>query len=336
MEGLGAAPSDLPDWLASRGFYVAAAAHANYGRTTMSLASTLNMTTLDEAAARVGPDSYDPNPVYGLIQNHAVGRFLKERGYRYIHIGNWFAPTHTVRLADESLAMPSGSDFETKLEETTFKPTLDDLMGVTDPPAHHILHRRTALWQLREFERVRAQPRPKFVILHILLPHDPYVFDEIGELPDEQSRTTRTEGDKFTRQTTYLNDQIRRIVDELLDVPPDEQPIIVIAADEGPYPARYKAAKETFDWETATTAELETKYGILAAFHLPGDARPGAPAPYPTMSSWNTFRIVLPRYFDAELPLLPDRSFTSAVWKRPYDLTDITDRLPAPYGQDRP
>ena len=222
-----------------------------------------------------------------------MGRFLKERGYRYIHIGNWFAPTRTVRLADESLAMPWGSDFEAKLEETTFKPTLDDLMSVTEPPAHHILHRRTAIWQFHEFERVRTEPGPKLVILHVLLPHDPYVFDEIGEYPDEQARETRSEGDKYTRQTTYLNDQVRRIVDELLDVPPDEQPIVVIAGDEGPYPTRYAAAKETFDWGTATTTELETKYGILDAFYLPGDAPPGAPAPYPTMSSWNTFRVVL-------------------------------------------
>jgi hypothetical protein len=95
------------------------------------------------------------------------------------------------------------------------------------------------------------------------------------------------------------------------------------------------AAKETFDWGTATTTELETKYGILDAFYLPGDAPPGAPAPYPTMSSWNTFRVVLPRYFDADLPLLPDWTFTSAAWKRPYDLTDVTDRLPPPYSHSR-
>ena len=51
------------------------------------------------------------------------------------------------------------------------------------------------------------------------------------------------------------------------------------------------------------------------------------------MSSWNTFRVILGRYFGADLPLLPDRTFTSGAWKRPYDLTDVTDRLPPPYGQ---
>ena len=58
---------------------------------------------------------------------------------------------------------------------------------------------------------------------------------------------------------------------------------------------------------------------------------PGEPPPdlSPTLSSVNTFRVVFDRYFDAGLPLLPDRSFTSANKFRPYDMTEITDRLPS-------
>ena len=40
--------------------------------------------------------------------------------------------------------------------------------------------------------------------------------------------------------------------------------------------------------------------------------------------------LIFAAYFGADLPLLPDRSFTSASKLRPYDLTDITDRLPPP------
>ena len=58
--------------------------------------------------------------------------------------------------------------------------------------------------------------------------------------------------------------------------------------------------------------------------YLPGPEAPVLPT---DMSSVNTFRLVLGAYFGADLPLLPDRSFTSASKLRPYDLTDITDRL---------
>jgi hypothetical protein len=64
--------------------------------------------------------------------------------------------------------------------------------------------------------------------------------------------------------------------------------------------------------------------------YLPGEAPPDAPAPYRDMTVINTFPILLDRYFGEDIPLLPDRSFTSRVWARPYELTDITERLRAP------
>ena len=54
-----------------------------------------------------------------------------------------------------------------------------------------------------------------------------------------------------------------------------------------------------------------------------------APAPYQDMTVINTFPIVLDRYFGEDIPLLPDHSYTSRVWARPYDLIDVTDRLRA-------
>lgn len=330
---LGAGQDDLEAWLGSRGFSVATAAHANYGRTALSLAATLNLTPLDDVAARMGPMSNDLSPINDLLQSHAVGRLLKAQGYRYIHIGSWFAPTRTIRIADENHVMPNGTDFEAKLGETTFEPTLDDLLDDPAPPAHHVLHRTTALWQFREFDQIRSQPGPKFVMLHVLLPHEPYVFDDIGDYPSDTERAARGEGENYRQQTIFVNDQLKRMVDGLLDRPADRQPIIVIVGDEGPFPARYAANQIGFDWTSATTSELATKYGILNAFYLPGDNPQGAPGPYQTMSSWNTFRVVLARYLGADLPLLPDRSYTSKGWNLPYDLTDITDRLPAPYGK---
>ena len=77
---------------------------------------------------------------------------------------------------------------------------------------------------------------------------------------------------------------------------------------------------------------LEAKYGILDAFYLPGAAVAGTPEPYSTVTSWNTFPIVFARYFGANIRLLPDRSFTSSSYTRPYDFTDVTTRLPTPAG----
>jgi hypothetical protein len=266
-----------------------------------------------------------------------VGRFFKAQGYRYVHVGSWFPPTRTATSADETPPVTnSGAAFEAKLEETTFKPTLDDLMEVPDPPAHHLLHRNTLARQLDEFERVSREPGPKFVLLHVLLPHEPYVFDEVGDYPSNAERAARGEGDNYRRQKMYVDDHIKRIVDQLLEAPPAEQPVIAVVGDEGPWPVRYVAERMGFEWATATTAELETKFGILNAFFLPGQAPDGSPAPYPTISSWNTFPVVLGHTFGAAIPLLPDRTYASTVGQRLYDLVDVTDRLPSPYGTADP
>ena len=48
-----------------------------------------------------------------------------------------------------------------------------------------------------------------------------------------------------------------------------------------------------------------------------------------TISPVNTFRLLFDRAFGVDLPLLPDRDFTSRDWPHAFDLTDVTDRLSA-------
>ena len=48
----------------------------------------------------------------------------------------------------------------------------------------------------------------------------------------------------------------------------------------------------------------------------------------------NTFRLILARYFGADLALLPDRAYVFRSNQRPYEFHDVTDRLRS--GTDRP
>ncbi len=320
--------NDLSQWLGSQGFSVEANAHANYIRTELSLAATLNMQPLDSVAATMGRGSNDLGPINELLQDNAVGEFLKAHGYRYINIGSWYNPTQSIRIADQNLFLDTTTDFDAMLDETTFNPTLNRLLGTPIVPPKDAIHRDNALYQLATLPGVEQEPGPKFVVAHILLPHPPYVFDADGSYPSAQEQSTRTQAGAFEAQLRYTNDQIRSLVRSLLSRPADQQPIIVLQADEGPYPEAYRLQEILFDWSTATTDQLVTKYGILNAFYLPGDPPAGVPEPYSGMTSWNTFPILLDRYFGMNIPLMPDRSFTSASYTRPYDLTDITSRLP--------
>ena len=103
------------------------------------------------------PDSNDPAPINEMLQDHKVGEFLKDHGYRYIHIGNWFAPTRQIRIADENPVLTSQTDFGALLDQTTLGPTINEMAGLKDPPAHHLLHRAAALFDFNELDRVEHE-----------------------------------------------------------------------------------------------------------------------------------------------------------------------------------
>ena len=47
------------------------------------------------------------------------------------------------------------------------------------------------------------------------------------------------------------------------------------------------------------------------------------------MTAINTFPMLFSRYFGLDYQLLPDTVYSSHDWLHPYDLTDITERLPS-------
>ena len=107
----GITDNDLYDWLASRGFQEPADSRGAYRATDFSLTAILNMQYLDNLTEEIGRVSDDRTPAHQMLAQHAVGRFLKEHGYRYYHIGAWFEPTASIPIADENLSFDTTSEF---------------------------------------------------------------------------------------------------------------------------------------------------------------------------------------------------------------------------------
>ncbi len=312
--------------LRSRGFQIAPDSHANYVKTSLSLAATLNLDYLDDLVAAQDPSSDDHGPIDARLSNHGVGRFLRDRGYRYVHVGSYFGPTRTSELADRNLEPGGPSDFMAALYDASVLPAIARRIGATKATPARERHHAVGRFQLDTLDRLAADPGPMFVFAHLLLPHPPYTFASDGSFVTDEGDAGRGQREGFAQQLEYLQTRIDTLVDSLLARPEADRPIIILQGDEGPYPPPYAGNTIGYDWATATSDELEIKFGILNAMYLPGE---DAPTLSPTLSSVNTFRLILDAYFGADLPLLPDRSFTSAGKFRPYDLTDITDRLSA-------
>ncbi len=315
--------NDLYPDLEAMGLQVIPGARATYHTSDLSLASTLNMRHLDELTETVGPDSGDRAPARELLARHDVGTFLRQQGYRFYHIGAWWEPTRTSPIADEVLSLGKTAEFGSVLKGGTILPALEKLAGREEPDTpSRAQHRDMALFAIRQVQHLGRTPGRKFVFAHILLPHPPYVLGEGGRrvLKEEADRTS--EAELFDQQLQYTNQLIKRTVASLLDGPDETDPIIVISADEGPYLCGDD------DCIDGTPETYGIRHGVLRAYYLPG-------LDYTVPeddTGVNIFRMILREYFGADLPDLPNRSYTWPDKDHIYDFQDITDLLPLPGG----
>ena len=141
-------------------------------------------------------------------------------------------------------------------------------------------------------------PGPKFVFIHILPPHPPFVFapdgtptDPAAFLNEDRRYTYRSYTLGYHNQAEYITDQIETALETLLEES-SAPPVIILQGDHAPWlQIGYK------------------KFLILNAYYLPGVEAEF----YPTLSPVNTFRLIFNEYFDAGYDLLPDTSYYSPV-----------------------
>ena len=308
--------------LGDRGFDVVTGAVANYPKTAHSLASSLNMSFLDELVTEQGVDSNNWQPIYQGLQNFQVARALERIGYTYDHIGSWWSPTHDDPTADRNYVYGRG-EFSQTLLDTTIWPVMSGTVGISDLEDANLTQYNRVGFQFDALNEIAADPHPTFTFAHFTLPHPPYVFDAKGNyVTAEQWRAGPDEA--YLDQLQYTNTAMLQMIDSLLAGPDETDPIVVIQSDEGPHPARLEADEDAFEWPDATDAELGGKFRILDALYLPGE---GTDAQLGSFTPVNTFRIVFDRYFGADLALLPDRSWVFQDSTHPYRFTEITDRL---------
>lgn len=309
--------------LESRGFEVLADSHANHLRTAQSLASSLNMDYLLDYAEQYGTDTGDLGPVYARLADHRVGRLFQRAGYRYVHIGSWWDPTAVSVIADDVAGYQGGgSDFAEALVDTSLLAALPQDAAVGQPRSLRVQNREAALEQFPQIAAVAADDGPTFTFAHVLLPHEPYVFAADGSLVTAaQERATPLRA-KFGAQLAYTNARIAELVDSLLDVPADRQPIIILQADEGPHPPRTIGRQSEFDWTQATDQELVGKLGILNAWYVPE----GLDVPLSAdQTPVNSFRLLFNALYGGDFEILPQRAYVFRDEDHVYDFHDVTD-----------
>jgi len=326
--------SEFLDYLSSKGFYVASESSSNYPETHQSLASSLNMKYVNYLGEELGEDFTDLSPFYARLQDYEVWHFLKSKGYKFIHFGSWWEPTRKNDHADMNFNYWEIPEFSMTLFKTTMLYPIA-LEGSRLSLPHWLQSPFLEEFRMGQWERVPYifdqlaeipnMKEPTFAFAHMLISHPPYVFNRDGSYLTEEEANKRSIEINYVDQLIFTNSKVRELIDELLsssEVPP----IIILQADEGPYPGgqdKWEGKgewKEPVGWEEATEAELREKMRILNAYYLPNVSKDVF---YPSISPVNSFRLVFNLYFDTDFELLPDRSYI--YYKdHPYKFFDVT------------
>ncbi|KKS95496.1 MAG: hypothetical protein UV73_C0017G0010 [Candidatus Gottesmanbacteria bacterium GW2011_GWA2_43_14] len=310
--------SEFITYLTEKGFVIPARSWANYTQTQLSLASSLNMQYLDPIVEKQEEQSTDVRPLISLIEDNEVIRFLKKRGYTYIHAGSWWAITAYNRHADRNINLSSLSELsEVFFSRTIFHPLF---VKFNIPVFNNRLTKwKRPLFKFEELSKIPGMGEPTFTFAHFLMTHEPYVFDAEGKFLSQEEIDSREASENYRAQLIFANKKIRELIDLLISASGENRPIIIIQGDEGPYPESYRTDAENFDWTKAGEDDIRHKMAIMNALYLPGidDSEISD-----FITPVNTFRLVLNKYFGQELPLLPNVSFLSNV-NRPFKFLDM-------------
>lgn len=316
--------------LKERGFQVSHRSFSNYQRTAHSIASSLNLDYLNKLDAVPADSSRDWVPLYGLLRDSRLVKFMKAAGFEFHSYGSWWEPTRKNPLADETNSYRAWPEMLRVLFEYSLFGKAANFFGVQTLQSLWLQCHRPG----HKFSHMAANSGiggRKFVFAHFLVPHPPFVLTESGACMSVSQARSRSRVENYIGQVKYTNREVLNLIDHL-QAAKGPKPVIVLQADEGPWPEKYAGDELRYlgrditsvNWLKVTPAELREKMGILNAQYLPGIEQPDiADETTPV----NTFRRVLRHYFDLPLADLPDRNYVFESGQRLYHFHDVTDKL---------
>ncbi len=316
--------------LQQRGFIVTSGSQSNYSGTLLSLSSTLNMQYLEDMSSYMGDSSFWW-PAEAAIKHSLVRSYLEELGYRTVFLasgwnftsindGDVFLKPYPLMLGDFSRNFISSTNLRVF--------SMLDWPGVYMPSYDSF--RQVILFPFEQIPEIVEMAGPKFIFSHILSPHPPYVFNELGEPVDESIPFTLNRpnlpDDKqhYVEQLTYINRKTLDMIDAILENS-ETPPIIILQGDHG--------SNIYLDLNNMDATCLYERYSILSAFHLPGINAENLPQ---DISPVNDFRKVFNIYFGTHFDILPDRryfSFSDAEFYHFRDITSLTESAMHNSGQ---
>ncbi len=314
--------------LEEKGFFVNYNAKSNYLTTAQSLASILNMEYLDYLEKY--KDYSDLRLLDQLIHDSNVKRIVQALGYKYYNLGGWWPATEYDPLADENMTFQKNRNYKLDyfgysiVESSMLRLLVDNL------PFYHFWRssdgkREQTLYQFERIKEIAHFDSPKFVLMHILSPHIPFVFYDDCSYADPGRIRNSADSNKTQLIEIAFIDQIKCINLKLLDSidyiieHSKNDVIIVLLSDEGAPFEGYLLSKEE-DWSELDNNIINQKLSVLSAYYFSQKNEEASP---PETSSVNAFRYIFSNYFDMDFSLLENKYYYFPGQNKVFDFQEI-------------
>jgi hypothetical protein len=309
--------SGFTDYLEQKDFFVSYESFANYPKTNLSLASTLNMKHITYLTEELGKSNSNTKIAFELLYNNEVVRFLKQRGYDFIYMGGWWGPTQKNDYADYNFNLFTGAnEFNRELLKTT---AVRPFVAEDKTKRQNIIYKFDKLVEMPSFGE-----KPKFIFVHMFMPHYPYLFD--SDCESVKDTEGENENKRYLDQLKCTNKFVINTIDKIL-ADSSKTPVIIIQSDEGPFKYdEMRRSGEGVDWTKASDKAVRVHMRILNAYYLPNTDYSTTQL-YDGISPVNSFRALFNYYFDTNFDLLPDKSYFIPHLDFPYDYFEVTDKV---------
>lgn len=308
------------------GFEVAERSHANYTQTFIALSSMLEMDYPTRIFDGLPPGSTDRAALYRMMHVNRATDLVRAGGYEIAFYRSSWSPLRRSPAADVHWPSRGASDFEVAWFSQSIFPALwrqRCTVASCREPVGRLFAEETARRFTRTFAAVSGtadSDRPYFHYIHLLLPHEPFVFKSdcsirgsahMSTLPDATPEPEKIA--MYVEQVQCLNRLVLETVQHLKggSLTP---PVIILQSDHG---HGLIPGNRPPPLDLATPDQVANRLDVFAAYHVPSASDS---ITYPGITPVNAMRRVFSEVFGLDLPPIPDQSYWSS-FEDPYDFT---------------
>jgi hypothetical protein len=268
---------------------------------------TVTINTQTEMASRLNLHQYaenaDPAVTKPVMDNNKVMAILKSYGYNTAVLNmafQGFKADYILPYDPKQVSGMAADEFKQTFFNDTMFNAFIGFFEANDPS--EIRQRDLIFYTLNKTVNLPEVASPKFVYTHLLLPHEPFIFDENGNLLPPAAGD---DWNYYLGQYIYATHLAENLVTQLLaNADPANPPVIILQSDEGARNLQRRSADNIVMNGYLENYPYQYEYTILNALYLPGYDTSTLKRNFPPI---DTFQLVLNAYLNAGVKVDTDK-----------------------------